>query len=251
MIFHYIFMSSSYTEGTRIAFDYIPKGETENNKSKELMKTIKQIAGEDAPISVHLIPTDSESWESVEKADPYFKGVKIINKIEEFSKLIARDRVLNGLDVAKYILTKVKCTHLKLEKMVYLCYADYLNNTHKKLFEDKIMAYRYGPVVKSVYNIFKQQYGYLPVSKEKDNIDSSTLQELPAKSRILFAKDGIEKCKSIEQTIAKYGDKSARALVDITHRKGSPWDEVHSDIIIKEIVDEVILKKHWIENINN
>lgn len=36
-----------------------------------------------------------------------------------------------------------------------MCYADYLCATHKRLFEDKIYAFKYGPVVESVYEAYK------------------------------------------------------------------------------------------------
>ena len=77
-------------------------------------------------ISTHFIQTDSVSWESVCVKDHYFKGIEVIDNIDKFIKLIQKDRILNGFDVAKYILCKIKCTHLKLEKLVYLCFADYL-----------------------------------------------------------------------------------------------------------------------------
>lgn len=58
-----------------------------------------------------------------------------------------KDRKLKGIDVAKYILSKTPCTQLKLQKLVYLCFADYLCDTGKELFTDKIYAFKYGPVV--------------------------------------------------------------------------------------------------------
>jgi len=124
------------------------------------------------------------------KSDYFFKDVVVVKNIEKFIKLINNDRELIGIDVAKYILSKIKCSHLKLEKLVYMCFAEYLCNTGKELFKDKIYAYKFGPVVKSVYDKYRK-YGYKDI--ETEEINSDGILELPAKSRILFAIDGLNK----------------------------------------------------------
>ena len=47
---------------------------------------------------------------------------------------------------------------------------------------------------------------------------------MPSRSRILFAKRWDKKIKSIDNTIKKYGNLSAGELVDVTHKKNTPWD---------------------------
>lgn len=37
------------------------------------------------------------------------------------------------------------------------------------------------------------------------DIDSTKIFEMSSKSRILFAKDGVEKIKSVDETLEKYG----------------------------------------------
>ena len=125
MITHYIIMSSSYSKGKRIALNNLVK-EKDYIELKEIVQDIIKKCGKDVSLSTHFVQTDSESWESVIEKDHFFKGVEVINSKEKFIELIQKDRTLKGLDVAKYILSKVKCTHLKLEKLVYLCFAEYL-----------------------------------------------------------------------------------------------------------------------------
>lgn len=224
MVTHFIFLSSSYSLGTRIALDYIV---TDASVQKELKKHLDKIikeCGKDVSISTHMIQADKEIWESVCEADHFFKDVEVIESLDKFIKLIQRDRRLEGIDVAKYILSKIKCTQLKLQKLVYLCFADYLCDTGKKLFTDKIYAFKYGPVVDTVYKKYKE-YGYKPIEEEVVDIDSKSIQEMPAKSRILFAEDGTEKILSIEKTLKKYGNLSAAELVDLTHQQDAPWSK--------------------------
>ena len=241
MITHYIIMSSSYSEGKRIALDYIVDDES-YLILKEVISKITKECGKDVSISTHFIQTDSKSWDSIVDKDYFFKDVDVIDTIENFIKLIKEDRILIGLDIAKYILSKVKCTHLKLEKLVYLCFAEYLCQYDKELYKDTIYAYKYGPVVKSVYEKYKG-YGYREI--EEENIDTTDIYEMPSRSRILFAIKGIEKLKSIEDTIKRYGHLSTGDLVDLTHRKGTPWDlSGRGKFKDKIITNETIKKYH-------
>lgn len=241
MVTHFIFMSSSYSLGTRIALDYVVTDKNVQEKLKQHLDKIIKKCGKDVSISTHMIQADDETWKSVCKADHFFKDVKVIGDIDKFIKLIQKDRKLEGIDVAKYILSKIKCTQLKLQKLVYLCFADYLCDTGKELFKDKIYAFKYGPVVDTVYKRYKE-YGYKPIEKETEDIDSKNIFEMPSKSRIIFAEDGTEKILSIDKTLKKYGSLSASELVDLTHKKDTPWfktfkgiEEVYSNIELDTI----------------
>ncbi len=228
MVTHFIFMSSSYSLGTRIALDFIVKEASIQEELKKDLDAIIEQCGRDVSISTHMIQADEETWESVCKADHFFKDVKVIENLETFIKLIQKDRQLNGIDVAKYILAKITCTQLKLQKLVYLCFADYLCDTGKLLFTDKIYAFKYGPVVDTVYKKYKE-YGYEAIEEERGDIDSRDVFEMPAKSRILFAEDGTGKIVSIDKTLKKYGDLTAIDLVELTHKEESPWRKTYKD----------------------
>ena len=241
MTTHFIFMSSSYSLGTRIAYDFVGFSSESLSIITGFMERLKKECGDDVSVSLHSIESKNQSWASVGEADPFFKDVKIIDSEERFISLIKKDRKLSGLDVAKYILSVVdNCTHLKLEKLVYLCYADFLCAEKEKLFEDKIFAYRYGPVVKSVYDYYKSYAGDLITEKEMPKSDSF----LSIRSRILFSAGGLKKLSSIIDTLSKYQSLSAGSLIDLTHRKRSPWAHSDSTKIDFLISDESICKYH-------
>lgn len=46
--------------------------------------------------------------------DPFFEDVECTKSTTAFSEKIKKGRVLSGLDVANYILSKIRCTHLEL-----------------------------------------------------------------------------------------------------------------------------------------
>lgn len=235
-------MSSSYSIGKRIALSNSLKG-TDYLELKEIVQDIVEKCGRDVSLSTHFIQTDSESWTSVVEKDHFFKGVEVIDSKDKFIELIQKDRTLTGLDVARYVLSKIKCTHLKLEKLVYLCFADYLCNYNKELYSDKIYAYKYGPVVDTVYEKYKGS-GYKEIENNDTDIDTTSIKELPLRSRILFAKDGIEKIMSIDDTLLKYGELTATQLVDLTHKKLTPWDVAGRGNEQYAIIENDIIKEY-------
>lgn len=236
MINHFIILSSSYTTGKRIALDYII------NDSKDdviyAIKKIKENCGYDVSFSTHSIITETAEWNSVLESDSFFKDIEVIDDLDKFINLINESRTLSAITVAEYILSKIKCTHLKLEKLVYLCYADYISETGKELFDDKIYAFNYGPVVSSVYEEYKKYKG------EEIKMSISTAMQLPIRSRITFTVDGFEKVFSIDKTLEKYGDFPACDLVNLTHRNESPWDIIYDGSRYNEIPKEVIKEFH-------
>ena len=245
---HYIFLSSSYTDGTRIALDIVGDAAKQPEELRKILNKIYKIADPEAPVSAHFLNTQSESWESVQKYDPYFEEVACLESVETFAEKIKQDRVLSGVDVAKYILSQIKCTHLSLEKLVYFAYADYLCATSEKLFADKIYAFKYGPVIESVYEAYKHS-GYKCVNPSEDHEPMESKLKDPARSRILFAKDGLKKLTFINKTIATYKDYTAEQLVDLTHKKGTPWDKTDSKKSYNVIEDALIQQYHYVEQV--
>lgn len=243
MVKHYIIMSSSYTEGKRIALDITDEAMFRNGVAEGMVTEIQAICGQDVPLSTHLVQTESPDWRSVQEYDSFFADVVCAENVEEFCRIIQRDRVLSGTDVAAYILSRIKCTHLSLEKLVYFAYADYLCLSSKRLFEDKIYAFTYGPVVDSVYKIYKGS-GHSYVEADTKNGLRTDIAPMPAKSRILFAEDGLRKLQSIDKTIEAYGGMSAKELVARTHRDGAPWSRVDSEKAYQVIPDALILACH-------
>lgn len=246
MTTHFILMSSSYSMGKRIALDFT---ETSDILSlRQVIDKIKNECGEGVSITIHTIQTKSQDFKSVRQFDLFFKNVYLVKSLDEFINLIKQDRVLKGVDVAKYILSKMESNHLMLEKLTYYCYADYLVKTGKKLFDDKIFAYSYGPVIESIYSKFKRRGKDILSLEETESgvFNYKPATYLPAKSRILFADSGLEKLVSIDDTLDKYSYFGVWELVKLTHREGSPWQRTAQSA---EISDELILKYHKVETI--
>lgn len=242
MIKHYIILGSAYSIGKRIALHYYGT-DLSMDKIKKDLESICQVCGEDVSISTHYVQTEAESWSSVIRLDKFFENVKVVSDLNDYIELLKRDRNLIGLDIAKYILTKISCTHLKLEKLTYLCYADYLCQEGEKLFDDNIYAYKLGPVVETVYKKYKK-HGKNHLEEDNTYVYTDG-KVLPIRSRILASKNGVNKLKSIDKTLDKYGNLEASDLVQLTHEPMSPWSYSGSGKSNQqEIEDSIILNYH-------
>lgn len=249
MAVHYIILAPSYSERKRIALDISAEKIVDEKIVREVLDYLKENCIFSS-LSTHVIPTESIDFNSVREHDKYFKDVKIIATKEEFAKILNKDRYLEGIDVANYILSKIHCTHLKLEKLTYFCYANYLCQYDKPLFNDKIYAYKKGPIIYSVYKKFKKTKEIL-INEEDDSREKfNEGGYLPIRSRLFASEEGIFKVDSINKTLEKYGHLSGQELVALTHKSDSPWN--HSGAgqkKYKRIEDDIILKYHRNESI--
>lgn len=123
---------------------------------------------------------------------------------------------MSVLDVATYILEQQSddqpITAWKLQKLVYYCQAWALVWDEQPLFEEKILAWANGPVVKELYD---QHKGLFYVKKLlKGNSDHLSSEQ----------KD------TIDNVLKAYRDKSAQWLSDLTHME-TPWLEAREGVL--------------------
>ena len=108
---------------------------------------------------------------------------------------------------------------LKLQKMVYITYGWYWALLDKKLFEDEIQAWDYGPVIPSVWYAFKQQGDEI-----REIYGMSLKYSIFQTSKEIF-----------EAIYEAYINHDNAELALITHVPGTPWDSVYDSKIKKEI----------------
>lgn len=118
-------------------------------------------------------------------------------------------------------------TNLILHKLLYFAQGYSLALYNTPLFDEDIEAWKYGPVVPSIYQTYKYN--------KKENI---------SKIKGDFSLDKYDS-KTIELLLAvinDYGKYSSSELINITHEKGSPWDMVYKENENNIISKESILK---------
>lgn len=105
-------------------------------------------------------------------------------------------------------------TNLKLNKLLYYAQGAFLARTGKPLFDEKIEAWKYGPVVPSVYERYKV-CGHAPIQLgEGEEVEASdfTVEELDA----------------LLDTAREFGKYTGSTLVDMTHAPDSPWSKAYT-----------------------
>lgn len=239
MIKHIIFLSSSYSQKERIAYHVPIEQPLDIQKVVSAQNYIFENVSGKTQYSIYSVSTMDKTWESVVKLDRFYADVKMIPDIKCFVEIIQKDLEIEAMDVAKYIISSTNCTHLKLQKLLFLCYQKYLKLTDKKMFKDKIYAYDLGPVISSVYQEFKRTPG--TVTLKNDDVIDDSYEYLAKKSRIIFARDGMKILSCIDEILQRYGHMDAKQLVSLTHRNGSAWKKVYKKYYYnKEIPDEII-----------
>lgn len=104
-------------------------------------------------------------------------------------------------------------TNMKLQKLVYLAYGWHFAIADEKLFDDEIQAWRYGPVIPSLYQKFKLYFSN-PIPSNHYFVPEST--ELP---ELVM--------KIVDKVWESYGNYDAGTLVELTHQPESPWHRAY------------------------
>ncbi len=68
--------------------------------------------------------------------------------------------VYKAIDISKYVINhsydmNFKISNLELQKILYYIQAAFLVEKNEKCFEEKILAWEYGPVIREVYDEYK------------------------------------------------------------------------------------------------
>lgn len=120
-------------------------------------------------------------------------------------------------------------THLKLQKLVYYVQAWYLALYEEPLFNDRFEAWIHGPVVRVLYDKFKD-YSWLPIDY------------VPATCPDL-SEDIVQ---HIDEVLAVYGDYTAEYLECLVHRE-HPWIVSRGDLHPLDPSNALIDEKEMME----
>ena len=150
----------------------------------------------------------------------------------------------NALSVANYFIELAhregkNLTQLGLMKRVYIAHGFSLAINHKSLLDnrfDRVEAWKYGPVIPSVYHSFKQ-YRANPITEETVIMEWDDKTFAPVfKTPIL--QDASAR-KIVEMVWKRYFLMSDSELVTLTHKSGTPWDVCYIQGENKVIPDEI------------
>ena len=127
--------------------------------------------------------------------------------------------MVTALNVANNILKRgftenIDISPMKLQKLVYLVYKKYYHDTGKLLFGDAFEVWKYGPVVRSIYDEFKDFGGNAIRRYRKES--NGRILAVDEKNAPAF-----KSC--IDAIWGKYKLYGGIPLSALTHKKGSAW----------------------------
>ena len=120
-------------------------------------------------------------------------------------------------------------SNLKLQKLLYYAQGCYLAITNEPLFDEDLLAWKHGPVVNEVYQVYKK-YGSegIPDNQlESVNIDPQTT--------------GI-----LKQVYSSFGQYSAWGLRNMAHEE-MPWNSTNLNDVISLSKIKDYFKENYIE----
>lgn len=118
---------------------------------------------------------------------------------------------------------------MQLMKLVYIAHGWSLGLRGKDLFPDRIEAWRYGPVIPDLYHATKK-WGRDPIPLDKVDGDLEIDPTTEAFLRDVFA---------------KYGHMDGIKLSNLTHKPGTPWQQVYRDGAFGIEIPDTLIRTHY------
>ncbi|MDF3413789.1 SocA family protein [Sulfitobacter sp. M57] len=145
------------------------------------------------------------------------------------------------LTIADEILKSAKMqgrslTPMQLMKLVYIAHGWSLAVLNRDIFSDRTEAWKYGPIIPSLYQATKQ-FGRSPIGL--DLIDENTPSGV----------DG-EVGSFLEDVVAKYGHLSGIQLSNLTHLPGTPWHQVYEPNVSNKEISDHLIRQHYVAKLN-
>lgn len=122
-----------------------------------------------------------------------------------------------------------KITPLKLIKLVYLCHGFHLALTNKPLINEKVEAWKYGPVISSIYDAVSH-YKKADIREDFRHIEGKLDDDALA---------------VIDAVLTGFGEKNGIELSFITHLEDSPWDITVNKMFGNNIISDSLTRKYY------
>lgn len=146
------------------------------------------------------------------------------------------DRHLPAMTVAREIhrIATDAISPLKLIKITYITHGWAYPCLERRLINDPVEAWKYGPVYSELYHALKHS-GRGPVE-----VVPWSFRENKEGNEVSLKEDEKELIKLIYNG---YKDLSGSQLITLTHKPGTPWDQTNSDVIDEALIEEYYRKE--------
>ena len=206
MTYHRIIMADGWSVGKRIALHHSSDDGDFPNDDVELIRGCFMRGH--PMIAVHTCRTDSASWDSVVRMDPFFKDVMVIDTTEKFVEILRRNEVPGSDVVAQYILNLTECDMRRLSLLLHICDEEYILDCGYSLFEDGVDIVDGSSKFKKLENALET--GYL--TREEDGRIRPKASRQSAEARIITSSDGLNRRSIIQKVVEACKEMTASEL---------------------------------------
>lgn len=126
-----------------------------------------------------------------------------------------------------------KLTPMQLIKLSYIAHGFSLAILKRPLLDESVEAWKYGPVIPSLYKRLKK-YGSGPVVDAVSAWSFRDAEKLDEEDRQL-----------IDMVFDKYGKFTGVQLSHLTHRPGTPWAETYEPNVMGADIDDAVIRTHY------
>ena len=147
--------------------------------------------------------------------------------------------------VADYLIARSggRLTPLQVIKLTYIAHGYSLAINGKQLVDEAIEAWRYGPVVPSVYYRAKKYGGgqithllYSGASIDDAGNAKFFEEHIPSQDRAV-----------LDAVLDEYGEFTGSELIGMTHGPDSPWTQYYRPRIARQKIPDSAIKAHYLE----
>lgn len=114
----------------------------------------------------------------------------------------------------------IELSNLSLQKVLYFCHAWHLVETGNPLVKTEFEAWQHGPVLQYLYSKFKE-YENRPIRGR-----ARAMNPLNGKPEVVSYEFDKDTADRIRRIVGMYGRMEPWDLVDMSHEKGGPWDQI-------------------------
>lgn len=130
-------------------------------------------------------------------------------------------------------------TQMKIHKLLYYAQGVYLALFNTRLFDEELLAWQHGPVVRSIYDRFHKDGAQINISNDE-------------KEQLINDFDDISKNENSNMVLVavyeKFGQYSASQLRNMTHLE-SPWKNAWGETQGHSVISDEDIRSYFIENI--
>jgi uncharacterized phage-associated protein len=146
--------------------------------------------------------------------------------------------VADVFQVANYLIelseeNRFLIDHMKLQKLAYIAHGWHLAITGRPLFENRIEAWKYGPIIPDLYWSFKR-FGHTPITKQ-------SIVDAGIQHAVDCNLEDEQSRQIVKRVWEQYKKFSGLNLSTMTHADGTPWQRTPLD----GMIDDELIKSHY------